>query len=102
MPTNCLSVFEHFVGLVFKRLRLKPSACAKILNAGDIPIKLCNDSEKSSIDSVKLELLSDLLHDFAPTTAELNPADIIWVAGWMTKKSDGIFHMPNGYEECSQ
>ena len=45
------------------------STRAKILWAGDIPIKLCSDPKKSGIDSIKFELLSDLLHDFDSTPA---------------------------------
>ena len=70
---------------------MKPSNRAKIWRAGDIPIKLYSDPKKSGIDSIKFEPLRDLLHDFVPAPAERNPADIIWSAGWVTKKSDDKF-----------
>ena len=75
------SVADEYLNSKLSRLRLKPSDRFKILRAGDIPIKLCSDPKKSGIDSIKFEPLSDLLHDFAPTLADLNPADIIWAAG---------------------
>ena len=71
------------------------STCTKIFRAGDMPIKLCSDPKKSGIDSIKLEPLSDLQHDFASTPAKLNPADIIWVAGWIIKKSGDKFSHAN-------
>ena len=81
------SMTDEYLNSKLSRLRLKPSDRATILRAGDIPIKLCVDPKKSGIDSIKFES-SNLLHDFAPTPAELNPADIIWAAGWIIKKSD--------------
>ena len=89
------SMTDGYLNSKLSRLRLKPSDRAKILRAGDIPIKLCSDPKKSGIDSTKFEPLSNLLHDFAPTPAELNPADIIWAAGWIIKKSDDKFSHAN-------
>ena len=71
------SMTDEYLNSKLSRLRLKPSDHAKILRAGDIPIKLCSDPKKSGIDTIKFEPLSDLLHVFAPTLAELDPADII-------------------------
>ena len=85
------SMTDEYLNSKLSRLRLKPSDRTKILRAGDILIKLCSDPKKSVIGSIKFELLSDLLHDFAPTPAELNPADIIWAAGWIIKKSNDQF-----------
>ena len=68
-------------------LRLKPSDRAKILRARDIWIKSCSDPKKSGIDFMKFSPLSDLLHDIAPTPAELNPTNIVEAAGWTIKKS---------------
>ena len=89
------SMTNEYLNSKMSRLRLKPSDRAKILRAGDTPIKLCGDPKKSDIDSIKFEPLSDLLHDFAPTPAELNPADIIWAAGWIIKKPDDKFSHAN-------
>ena len=61
------------------------------MRAEDILIKLCSDPKK---DSIKFEPLSDLLHDFASTAAELNPANI-WAVGWIIKKSDDKFSHAN-------
>ena len=74
---------------------MKPSDCAKILRAGDIPIKLCGDLKKSDSDSIKFEPLSDFLRGFVPTPAELYPANIIWAAGSIIKKSDDKFSHAN-------
>ena len=65
------------------------------MRAGDIPIKLSGDLKKSGSVSINFEPLSDLLHDFDPTPAELNPANIIWAAGWIIKKSDDKFPHAN-------
>ena len=54
-----------------------------------------SDPKKSGINSIKFEPLGDLLHDFAPTLAELNPANIIWAAGWIIQKSDDKFSHAN-------
>ena len=89
------SMTDEYLNSKLSRLRLKPSDRAKILRVGDILIKLCNDPKKSGIDSIKFEPLSDLLNDFAPTPAELNPANIIWAAGWIIKKSDDKFSHTN-------
>ena len=89
------SMTDEDLNSKLSRLRLKPSDRPKILRAGDIPIKLCSDSRKSGIDSIKFEPLSDLLHNFAPTPAELNPPDIIWAAGWIIKKYDDKFSHAN-------
>ena len=93
------SMTDKYLNAKLSRLRLKPSDRAKILRAEDIPIKRCNDPKKKGIDSNTFEPLSNLLHDFAPTPAELNPADTIWAAGWIIKKSDGKF---SHAKECSQ
>ena len=77
------------------QLRLKPSDRTKILRVENIPFKLSGDPKKSGIDSIKFEPLSDLLHDFAPSPVELNPADIIWAAGWIIKKPDDKFSNAN-------
>ena len=65
------------------------------MRAGDISIKLCSDSKKSGIDFIKFEPLSDLMHDFAPTPAELDSVHIIWAAGSIIKKSDDTFSHAN-------
>ena len=74
---------------------MKPSDRAKILRAGDILIKLSSDPKKSGMDSIRFKPLDDSLHDFLPTPAELNPVDIVWAAGWITKKSDDKFSHAN-------
>ena len=89
------SMTDKYVNSKLSQLRLKPSDRAKILRAGNIPVKLCRDPRKSGIESIKVEPLTDLLHDFAPTTAELNPADIIGAAGWIIKKSNDKFSHAN-------
>ena len=78
-----------------KLSRLKPSDCATILRAGDILIKHSSDPKKSGVDSIKFEPFCNLLHDFAQAPAELNPANIIWAAGWIIKKSDDKFSHAN-------
>ena len=41
MPTNCLSVFDHFVGLALKRLNFIRTSASKVYNVNDaISIKL--------------------------------------------------------------
>ena len=75
------SMTDEYLNSKLSRLRLKPSDCPKILRARHIPIKLCSDPKKSGINSIKFEPLGDLLHDFSPILAELNPANIIWAAG---------------------
>ena len=89
------SMTDQYLNSKLSWLRLKPSDRTKILRAGDTSIKLCSDPKKSGIDSIKFEPLSDLLHDFAPIPAELNPADIIWGAGWIIKKCDDRFSHAN-------
>ena len=74
---------------------LKPSDRAKILKAGDILIKLSSDPKKSGVGSIKFEPFCNLLHDFAQAPTELNPANIIWAAGWIIKKSDDKFSHVN-------
>ena len=86
---------DEYLNSKLSRLRLKPSDRAKILRSGYIPIKLCSDPKKSGIDSVKFEPLSDLLHNFAPNPAEVNPVNIILAAGWILKKSDDKFSHAN-------
>ena len=81
--SKSFSMIDKYLNSKPSRLRLKPSDRPKILRAGDILIKLWSDPKKSGIDSVKFEPLSDLLHDFSPMPDELNPADIIWAAGWI-------------------
>ena len=39
--------------------------------------------------------MKQLTEYFAPTPAELNPVDIIWAAGWITKISDDKFSHAN-------
>ena len=85
------SITDEYLNPKLSRLKLKPPDRAKILRDADIPIKLCNDPKKSGIDSIKFELLSNLLNDFAPTSAELNPANIICAARWTIKKSNDKF-----------
>ena len=46
------SVTDEYLNSKLSRLKLKPSDCAKILRAGDIPIKLCSDPKKSGSDSI--------------------------------------------------
>ena len=89
------SMTDKYLNSKLSRVRLKPSDRAKILRAGDIPIKLCSDPKKSDIDSIKFEPLRNLLHDFAPTPVEVNPTGINWAAGWMIKKSDDKFSNAN-------
>ena len=85
------SMTDEYINSKLSRLRLKPSDRTRILRAGDNLIKLCSDPKKSGIHSITFEPLSDLLHDFALTPAELNPADFIWAAGWIIKKSNDQF-----------
>ena len=82
------SMTDEYLNSKVSRLRLKPSDHAKILRAGDTPIKLCSDPKKSGIDSIKFEPLSNLQHNFGPTPPGLNPANIISPAGWTIRKSD--------------
>ena len=89
------SMTDEYLNSKLSRLRLKLSDGVKTLRAGNIPIKICSDPKKSGIHSIKFEPLSDLLHDFAPTPAELNLADIIWAAGWIIKKFDDKFSHAN-------
>ena len=49
---------NEYLNSKLSRLRLKPSDRAKILRAGDTPIKLCGDPKKSGINSIKFEPLS--------------------------------------------
>ena len=74
--SKSFSITDEYLNSKLSRLRLKPSDRAKILRAGDIPIKLCSDPKKSGIDSIKLESLSNLLHNFASTSGELNPTGL--------------------------
>ena len=75
------SMTDEYLNSKLSRLRLRPLDRAKILRAGDALFKLCSDPKKSGIGSIKFKPLNDVLHDFAPTPAEMNLADIIWVSG---------------------
>ena len=93
--SKCSSMTNEYLNSKLSRLRLKPSDRAKILRAGDIPIKPCSHPKKSGIGSIRFDPFSDLLHAFVPTPAELNPVDIIWDATWMMKKSNDKFSHAN-------
>ena len=47
LPTNCLSVFDHFVGLVFKGLRIYGEAIFYILQKC-VPRKRCSENMQQS------------------------------------------------------
>ena len=89
------SMTDEYLNSKLSRLRLKSSDRTKILRNGDIPTKLCSDPKKSGIDLIKVKPLSNLLHNFAPTPAQLNHANIIWAAAWIIKKSDDKFSYAN-------
>ena len=42
MPTNCLSVFDHFVGFALKRLRLRQTSMMKIWGENDSQFSVIN------------------------------------------------------------
>ena len=77
------------------RIRLSPSEKAKILKAGDIPIKHCADPKKTGIDTMKFQPLDELIASVSATPANPHPLDAIWTAGWIIKKNNRLFPHAN-------
>ena len=70
------------------RCRLSPTEKAKVLKAGDIPIKHCPDPKKSGIESMVFQPLEKLTENFSSIPARPDPLDGVWSAGWIMKKKD--------------
>ena len=83
------------LSLKVPRCRLKPTEKARILKAGDIPIKPCPDPKKSGIDSMEFQPLEKLVEKFSDTPANPHPLDAIWSAGWIIKKNNNEFSHSN-------
>ena len=89
------AVTNDYLTSTVPRLRITSKDKAKILKAGDIPIKPCRDPKNSGINSVTLKPLTELVTSVSCTPAVLNPADAIWTAGWIIKVQDGTFSHAN-------
>ena len=78
--TKSATVTYKYLSLEIPRRRLTPVEKAIILKAGDIPIKSCPDPKKTSINSIKLKPIHELIDTFSSTPSNLNHADTLWAA----------------------
>ena len=102
VTTKSAAVTDEYLSSEIPRLRLTTKDIAKILKAGDIPIKHCRDQKKTGINSIKLKPLNELINSVPSTPSNPSTADTVWAAGWIVKKKNkGFSHANwNGWMKC--
>ena len=95
VTTKSAAVTDEYLSSEIPRLRLTTKDKAKILKAGDIPIKHCRDQKKTGINSIKLKPLNELINSVSSTPSNPSTADTVWAAGWIVKKKNKGFSHAN-------